>query len=242
MAFVKFSEYQAPFNAERSALLKERKSHILNKPKDLEKFTPPYDNSWGIGAAIIAALIALAVNVVLSLILAAVLDSVYPNYDTMPQEQKDTIFGLIWLSMLVLPIIVIIVCIIHDIKAASILKKFEKVKKTPEYQAALSKMKEYDAKDRLLNSRIDELNRKMNSCFAWGVIYVDGGAPSGTSYMGTLCVDGEENKAVINYDNSTYEFYITNGKHKVIIKSGEKILWHELFSFNGDSVVTIDIA
>lgn len=242
MPFVTMKEYEDGFLGEKTKLQDELKTISEKDPKALDKFQPPVDRRKSVGGIIGAFFIGFAINFVLSLIAVAIIDKVYPNYDALPEAQKETWMGYAFASMFILPIIAVIVCLIRNAKAKAVLKAYERVKQSQEYQDAERLQSEYQAATAAAKENLKKFEERVNPDNSMGIIYVDGGEPNGGTYMGTLCVDGEENEQVLNYRSAPYEFYIPSGSHNVMIKSGSKIVWQEKFIFGETKVFTIDIA
>ena len=240
MAFVKLEEYQAPFYKEKEPLEKQYKELISNPPEETKRFSAPTADTWSFGRILLVAFIGLIVNVVLVLIAAAVLDATV--YEKLTEAERDSVTSKLLLSLLILPVLVIVISIIHNIMVVVADKKFDALKKTPEYAAVMAKKNEYDAKVANVKQKIEAVDKKITKYIDMGVIYIDGGKPSGTSYMGTLYVDGEENQEIISYSKLPCEFYVKNGTRELTIKAGDKVIWEGVFSFNENRVVTVDIA
>ena len=145
-------------------------------------------------------LVALLINLVLSLLLAALMDVAFPNYDTMPQSQKDTITTVIWLSMLVLPIVAVTVCTLKNRKVRAQLAAYARLQQTAEYQDALRIQNEYKDRKAQAKKKMDEFDAKVDPDRMMGVLYVCGGAPAdGKTYMGEVCIDEPENGMILSY-------------------------------------------
>lgn len=242
MPFVTIKEYEDGFLSEKTKLQDELKTISEKDPKALDKFQPPVDRRKSVGGIIGAFFIGFAINFVLSLIAVAIIDKVYPNYDALPEAQKEAWMGYAFASMFILPIIAVIVCLIRNAKAKAVLKAYERVKQSQEYQDAERLQSEYQAEKAAAKKNLKKFEERVNPDNSMGLIYLDGGEPKGGIYMGTLCVDGDENQQILNYRSAPYAFYIPIGSHTIMIKSGDKVVWQEKFTISTKQVLTIDIA
>lgn len=242
MPFIELDKYEKSFSSKRTALKNELKSTLGKNPHALDKYPEPKDTRWEVGDIVKAVLIALGINLVLTLILAAVMDGIFPNYDTMPASQKDTITHWLIASLGVLPVATLIVLIVKNIVVSAKLKSFKKLKQSPEYQKAVSIQAEYNAKEAANKKKMDEFEEKISPNATMGIIYIDGGAPADNIYMGHIVIDGEENKMMISYRRTPYEIFVPCGTHDVELKRGGGTIWKESFYCSPERVYTIDIA
>ena len=242
MAFIETSTFEKRFSAEREKLKDEVYSTVGKDPKALDKYKQPRDNRKSVGTIAIIVLIAAGINLILSLLLAALMDVVFPNYDTMPAAQRDTITTIIYLSMLVLPIVALIVCILKNKKNKAELDAYKALQQTPEYREAVRIQNEYNSKKAAAEKKLNEFDERNDPYRSMGLLYIDGGKPSNGSYMGDLYIDGNKEKLLISYHSAPYEILIPNGTSEIMIKSGQKIVWKEDFYFSPERVYTVDIA
>lgn len=242
MPFVQLKEYQNDFADEKAKLQDEMKDFEGKDPKAAEKYPEPVDRRKSVGGFIGAFFIGFAINFVLTLIALGVYGNTSSSFQAMTEAQKETVYMYFFLSMLILPIVAVIVCFVRNAKARKVLNEYKKLQQTQEYKDAMQAQKEYDEAKADCGRRLKEFEERTNPDKSMGMIYVDGGEPVGGTYMGTLCVDSEENEQVLNYRSAPYEFYIPSGSHNVMIKSGDKIVWREKFIFGETKVFTIDIA
>ena len=131
MPFIELDKYEKSFSSKRTALKNELKSTLGKNPHALDKYPEPKDTRWEVGDIVKAVLIALGINLVLTLILAAVMDGIFPNYDTMPASQKDTITHWLIASLGVLPVATLIVLIVKNIVVSAKLKSFKSLNSHP---------------------------------------------------------------------------------------------------------------
>lgn len=242
MPFTELNKYEKSFSSERTALKNELQSVLGKNPKALDKYPEPKDTRWYVGDIVKAVLIAFGINLVLTLILAAVMDGIFPNYDTMPTSQKDTITNWLIASIGVLPVATLVSLIVKNIVVSAKLKSFKKLTQSPEYQKAVSIQAEYDAKKAANKKKMDEFEEKISPNATMGIIYIDGGAPADNMYMGYIVIDGEENKMLISYRQTPYEIFVPRGTHDVEFKRGSRTIWKKSFYCSPERVYTIDIA
>jgi hypothetical protein len=242
MPFIELDKYEKSFSSERTALKNELESALGENPHALDKYPKPEDTRWGVGDIVKAALIAFGINLVLTLILAAAMDGIFPNYDTMPTSQKDTITHWLIASLGVLPVVTLVALIVKNIVVSAKLKSFKKLKTSPEYKKAVKIQAEYDAKEAANKKKMDEFEEKISPNAAMGIIYIDGGAPADNLYMGHIVIDGEENQMLINYRRTPYEIFVPRGTHDVEFKRRDVTIWKESFYCSPERVYTIDVA
>ena len=242
MPFIPYSEYLDRFAPEEQALENEKKAILASDPKALAPFSEPYDNRYGFLSTIGRMLIALLINVGLTLFLAAVMDETYPNYDTMPEEQRKAITDMLLYSLALLPALTMVFCILHDIVCGAKIRRYKRRLKSNAYREAAAIQQAFEEKKADCERRIEEFDRRTNPIATMGVIYLDGGAPAKGNYMADLCVDGEESELLISYARTPYEVLLPAGSHDISIKRGGRVLWHQRFSFYSGKVYTVDIA
>ena len=242
MTFLKISQVKAVMSDQKDTLNKQREELFDQQASEFKRLfykTKSAKKPWSIGTTIIIALIALAINVVLSLILAAILDSIiYPEdvYNAMSEAERNAIESRIWWSMLTLPGLVIVGAIISNKKNKN---------NTPERTRSAWHLHpdyaEWSRQDRALAAQIEDIDANMSALTKQSLIYIDGGAPNGTSYMGTLYIN-DESVARLDYSALPYEFHLPQGTYHVVIKSNEAALLDMDFTISNDRIITLDIA
>lgn len=242
MSFITLKEYKDSFSAEKAKLKDALKAVADQDPKALDAYQPPVDRRKSVGGIIGAFFIGFAINFVLTLIALGVYGNTSSSFQAMTEAQKETVYIYFFLSMLILPITAVVICLIRNAKAKKALKNYEKITQSQEYQNAQRIQKEYEAEKAACKQSLKEFEDRIDPDNSMGLIYLDGGEPKDGIYMGTLCVDGDENRQILNYRSAPYEFYIPIGSHTVMIKSGDKVVWQEKFTISTKQVLTIDIA
>ena len=239
MHFLPLEEARVALSAQKANLEKARQKWLMHQTPAFQRLHKANQNAvnkqWNFGFIVLFVLVCFVINATISLSIFFILEQTVYTEPAHIATQGDRAMRALY-STLVLPVLGVGYAMLHNFrwKERSPNRTWLALVQHPDYIV-------WDDEDKQIGSQLQEINRHLDKLSRRGLLYIDGEIPANpAAVIGTLFIDGER-ITDLTYHQMPYEFHMDDGIYRVVLQSGNHVLFEQDLHLRHAYAATLDI-